>query len=94
MPSHYTHGPDYLDQEKKKTKKKKKTSAVDKLKEKAKIEIEMHGKIQEHTAKTLDETAAEMDALQIKIAEIKDLPIQKVIKQTTNNAFKLFHRLR
>ena len=36
MPSHYTHGPDYLDQEKKKTKKKKKTSAVDKLKEKAK----------------------------------------------------------
>ena len=29
-----------------------------------------------------------------KIAEIKDLPIQKVIKQTTKNAFKLFHRLR
>ena len=29
-----------------------------------------------------------------KIAEIKNLPIQKVIKQTTKNAFKLFHRLR
>ena len=29
-----------------------------------------------------------------KIAEIKNLPTQKVIKQTTKNAFKLFHRLR
>ena len=29
-----------------------------------------------------------------KIAEIKDLPIQEIINQTTKNAFKLFHRLR
>ena len=33
MPSHYTHGPDYLDQEKKKKKKpKKKESLIERLK--------------------------------------------------------------
>ncbi len=32
MPSHYTHGPDYLDQEKKKKKPKKKESLIERLK--------------------------------------------------------------
>ncbi len=31
MPSHYTHGPDYLDQEKKKKKPKKKESLMQRL---------------------------------------------------------------
>ena len=32
MPSHYTHGPDYLDQEKKKKQPKKKESLIERLK--------------------------------------------------------------